>query len=54
MHKEDVEHTGYEDDLVRQTNHGCYYGYLFTINNPVQLISFGHNGTSAQMLELNN
>jgi len=41
MHKEDVEHTEYKDDLVRQTNTDHRYDYLFTTNKPVQPASLG-------------
>ena len=51
MHKEGAEHTEYEDDLIRQTNIDRRYGCIFTTNKLVQLASFGHNGTFAQMSE---
>jgi len=54
MHKEGVEHTNYEDDLVRQTNIDRPYDCLSTTNKPIQSASFGHSGTSAQMSKQNN
>jgi len=51
MHKESVEHTEYEDDLVRETNTDRRYSCLLITNKHVQLASFGDNGTSARMSE---
>ena len=51
MHKEDMKHTDYEDDLVRQSNTDRRYDYLSTTNKLVQLALFGHNSISAQMSE---
>jgi len=47
MHKECVEYTDYEDDLVRQPTMIVNMA-LFTTNKPVQPGLFGHNDTSAQ------
>jgi len=43
MHKEDVDYTDYEDDLVKQININCQYGCLSTTNKRVQPASFKHN-----------